>query len=139
MKLVDSTVNSILYGKLKHISRFSVVGVINTLIDFIVFTTSCGLLGMNYTASQVLGYSFGVANSFILNKKWTFEDTNSHKKTLQEIVQFLVVNLVSLAVTVLAINFLVKSMGLNIYAAKVVVTVIAQAINFIGYKLWIFV
>ena len=84
------------------------IGVVNTLIDFAVFTIFHSLFGVNYTASQALGYSFGVANSFMFNRKWTFEDRNANKKTFHEFLQFIVVNLISLIITMVAINLLVK-------------------------------
>ncbi|MDF2881204.1 MAG: GtrA family protein [Clostridiaceae bacterium] len=138
MKTINSAIENIFSGKLKHISRFGVVGVLNTIIDFLAFTICNGLIGINYISSQVAGYSFGVTNSFILNKKWTFHDKSSNKKTFRELIQFIVVNLISLGITLIAMNFLVKNLRLNIYLSKVIVTLIAQITNFAGYKLWVF-
>ena len=138
MKSGVKSINYILYSKFKHISRFSIVGAANTLIDFLVFTTLHGLFGFNYIFSQVLGYSFGVTNSFIFNKKWTFEDRNSSKKGIYELLQFIVVNLISLIITIAAMKFLVTNLNLNVYVSKVVVTFIAQVTNFCAYKLWVF-
>ncbi|WP_375372923.1 GtrA family protein [Clostridium sp. CF012] len=138
MKTVDNLMNYILYGKLKHLTRFSLVGVANTLIDFLIFTLFNGFIVLNYIASQILGYSFGVANSFVLNKKWTFSKNNSNKKTGNELFQFIVVNLFSLLITLVTINFLVKSLDMNVYVSKIMVTFIAQITNFLCYKLWVF-
>ena len=138
MKSLDNIINYILYGKLKHITRFSLVGIANTLIDFLMFTLFHGFIGLNYIASQILGYSFGIANSFVLNKKWTFARNNSNKKTGRELFQFIIVNLTSLLITLIAMNFLVKSLSINVYISKVLVTFIAQITNFLAYKLWVF-
>ncbi|MBD7912158.1 MULTISPECIES: GtrA family protein [Clostridium] len=138
MKLEADDIKHLFHGKLKHVSKFSLVGITNTLIDFLVFIVSNELLGVNYILSQVLGYSFGVINSFILNKKWTFDDQRSSKKTVHELVQFTVVNLVSLIITMVAMKLLVTNLNLNLYISKVLVTCIAQVTNFCGYKLWVF-
>ncbi|GIM29250.1 cell wall teichoic acid glycosylation protein GtcA [Clostridium polyendosporum] len=138
MKSIANAVNYFLYGKLKHISRFSVVGMANTFVDFLMFTIFHGLVGLSYITSQVIGYSFGIANSFILNRKWTFEDKNSNKKTFHELVQFIVVNLISLSITIISINFLVKGLNLNVYVSKVIATIISQITNFLAYKFWVF-
>ena len=114
------------------------VGVVNTLIDFVIFTIVHSLFAVNYTVSQALGYSFGVVNSFIFNRKWTFKDRNANKKTFNEFLQFIVVNLISLIITMVAINLLVKNFNLNVYVSKIIVTIIAQITNFIAYKLWVF-
>jgi putative flippase GtrA len=138
VKTLDNTVNYILFGKFKHVTRFSLVGIANTLIDFLMFTVFQGFIGLNYMASQIIGYSFGIANSFVLNKKWTFCGSDSKKKTGHELLQFVVVNLISLFITLLAMNFLVKGLSFNVYMSKIIVTFIAQITNFLCYKLWVF-
>jgi putative flippase GtrA len=138
MELIKKTVNNIFSGKLKHLSRFSVVGVANTAVDFLAFTLCQQIIGIGYTLSQVIGYSCGVLNSFIFNKRWTFKDNNSNKNVLYEMVQFIAVNAVSLLITIYAMKFLIKGMNLNLYAAKILVTLLAQVTNFFGYKLWVF-
>jgi len=139
MKLVVSRVNSYVFnGRFKQLSRFSMIGLINTLVDFTAFTMLHSLLGVSYVFSQGMGYSLGMANSFLLNKKWTFKDRKANKKSAHELLQFIVVNFISLLITMIAMNLLVKNLNLNVYISKVLVTVIAQITNFLGYKLWVF-
>lgn len=135
---LNKKVNFIFNGKLMQISRFSVVGALNTLIDFIMFTVFNGLVGAGYTLSQVIGYSSGIINSFILNKKWTFGNKGNSGKTPKEFVKFIFVNLLSLTVTLVSMNLMVKDLGINVYVSKVIVTLIAQMINFIFYKVIVF-
>ncbi len=138
MELIAKIINNILCGRFKHLSRFSIIGIANTLIDFMVFTVFNSLFDINYAVCQVLGYSCGVANSFIFNKRWTFQDKNSGKKNIQELLKFILINLVTLLITTLAIKLLVNNMNLNVYAGKIIVTVLAQITNFFAYKLWVF-
>ena len=37
-----------------------------------------------------------------------------------------------------SMNYLVASFNMNVYVAKIAVTILAQGINFFGYKLWVF-
>lgn len=138
MKLVIRVTNYVLNGKFKNLSRFSIIGVLNTLMDFAVFTIFHSLFEVNYAICQIVGYSFGVINSFVFNKNWTFGDRNANKKTARELFQFIVINLISLAVTIIFMKLLIKNSGINVYAAKIIVTFIAQITNFLGYKLWVF-
>ncbi|EPY2272465.1 GtrA family protein [Clostridium sporogenes] len=138
MRLMTKVKKYIFYGKFKHISRFSIVGIANTTIDFLMFTIFNELVGAGYMISQIVGYSFGIINSFIFNKKWTFKERKINKKVLYELMQFIVVNLVSLIITVFVMNFLAKNLNINVYLAKVVVTIIAQATNFVAYKFIVF-
>lgn len=138
MKLVIRVTNYVLNGKFKDISRFSIIGVLNTLMDFAVFTIFHSFFEVNYAVSQIVGYSFGVINSFVFNKNWTFGDRNANKKTAHELLQFIVINLISLAVTIIFMKLLIKNLELNVYVAKIIVTFVAQITNFLGYKLWVF-
>ncbi|OBR89805.1 MULTISPECIES: GtrA family protein [Clostridium] len=138
MDQLIKTMDSIFNGKLKLLSRFSATGVINTIIDFAVFTLCQSVFGLHYTISQVIGYSFGVVNSFIFNKKWTFEYKSSGKKVIRELSQFAIVNLISLIATLVFMKFLINDFNLNVYLSKIVVTLIAQVINFLLYKIWVF-
>jgi len=73
MESIFKMTQKLFHGKFRYISRFSMIGIANTLIDFLVFTILISLLGINYTLSQAMGYGCGVANSFIFNKNWTFK------------------------------------------------------------------
>lgn len=125
-------------GIFKKMIRFSLVGASNTLLDFLMFTIFHEAFGAGYMISQVIGYSTGIVNSFILNKKWTFEDKSPGKKAAKKLIQFISVNLITLGITLIFMNLLVKTANVNVYAAKVIVTFIAQISNFLIYKLWIF-
>lgn len=138
MKVSENVIEVIFCGKLKHLTRFSFVGVINTLIDFFVFSMLQGVFGVSYVLSQFLGYSCGIVNSFILNKNWTFKKGNAEKKTVKELIEFVSVNVVTLALTMILINYLTKDLEVNVYVAKIIVTILAQISNFLLYKLWIF-
>ena len=138
MNLLSKSINYTFNGKLKALSRFSIIGILNTLMDFTVFTIFHSLFGINYLISQVAGFSFGVVNSFIFNKNWTFQNRNANKKTVHEFLQFIIINLISLAITIIFMGFLINKFEINVYLAKIIVTFTAQVTNFISYKLWVF-
>lgn len=127
-----------LINKYKQFIRFAVVGCLNTLVDFGVFSLLKGVFGIHYAICQVASYSSGTLNSYIFNKFWTFDNTKSQKKTAHEMIQFVVINLVSLSISLLGLKILINDYQINSYIAKIIVTVIAQAVNFCGYKFWVF-
>lgn len=138
MKSLEKVVDFFFFDKLRYLSRFSVVGVLNTVVDFAAFTLLNGLFGVNYLISQFFGYGFGTLNSFILNKKWTFNDNKSKKILVNELGEFLVINTISLLLTLLFMNVFINDLNINVYVSKIAVTLIAQIVNFLGYKLWVF-
>lgn len=134
-KIVELIIN--VFKRFEQLIKFSFVGILNTLIDFAVFFVGFYLFKLGYSISQAAGYICGMINSFLLNKSWTFED-KSNNKLIIKAIKFSIVNIVSLGVSIYAINFFAKKLFLNVFFSKIFATVLAQGINFIGYKFWVF-
>lgn len=137
---MENTQKDILPGleKYKSLIRYVIVGVINTGVDFLVFTLLNSFFSAHYAVSQTAGYGAGVLNSFLMNKFWTFEDKKVNRKTYSQAVKFTVINLLSLGISIYGLKLLTGNVGLNMYVAKGCVTFITFAVNYIGYKLWVF-
>lgn len=136
MKLFECAAS--LFKKYKRVLRFAVVGCINTGVDFLTFMILHSAFQTDKLICQIAGYSMGVANSFILNKLWTFESHGSKYESGRELIKFIVVNAASLGVSLLGLQILNGNLKVNVYISKVIVTVLAQAVNYFGYKLWVF-
>jgi putative flippase GtrA len=127
-----------LYLKHKLLIRFAIVGCINTGVDFLTFTLLHSLLGLDKSICQIAGYSVGILNSFVMNKLWTFESKGSRFGTISQLLRFVCVNVISLGVSLAGLKLLCDHFGLNVYIAKIIVTIAAQVVNYAGYKLWVF-
>lgn len=119
---------------IRQLVRFNAVGVVNTLIDFGMFYLLTNL-AMPYLYAQTCSYGCGVANSYIMNKYWTFQTAG---RNMTEMVRFIAVNLISLAGSVLFIYLLHALLGLPLMPAKVGATLVIMAAGFLGNKLWVF-
>jgi len=84
---------------------------------------------------QAIGYMSGLVCSFILNRTYTFKDTEKGN-TFYRIARFVFVNAISLAVGMFGIGQIAKYV--NKYIAKVLITFVTMTINYIGYKLFVF-
>ena len=133
--------------------KFAIVGVLNTLVDFAVFQTLNLTLGWVY-AAQVLGYTFGVINSYLWNSNWTFREQRT--RSLKEMGLFLLVNIASLGVSLGMMWLLREVFGVtNEWVAqwmpaalasfikgdtiaKLIATMFAIAVNFLGNRLFVF-
>lgn len=125
--------------KLKHIIKFGCVGGLNTIVDFGIFSILNGIFGLNYIISQIISYSSGTLNSYIFNRFWTFKDTrNVKKKTTEELVQFIVINAASLGVSLIGMSMLMRDKNMNSLIAKIGAMGLAQVVNFLGYRFWVF-
>lgn len=120
--------------------KFNAVGLLNTLIDFVIFTL-LNSFGMVYALAQVISYSAGTANSFILNKKVTFRDRNRGQKEgfdRVQLLKFIVLNLVVLGISLVLMHLLTDKLGIEVLISKVLVTCITVIINFFGSRKWVF-
>lgn len=118
--------------------RFAIVGCSNTAVDFAIFTILREVFDVYYLWCQVAGYTFGTLNSFVFNKRWTFESKTSHFQTSRQLSKFIFVNLVSLGLSLTSLRLLSGYWHINVYIAKLAVTAIAQAVNYSGYRFWVF-
>lgn len=114
--------------------RFCLVGAMNTGVDFAVFTLlSYG--SMPLIAVQIVSYSCGVLNSFLMNRTWTFKRTD--RSTIQ-FIRFVTLSLLTMAVTYgLMIEFH-NQWQWPLPLSKFVATGLSLGINFVGSRLWVF-
>ena len=58
----------------REIIRYSVVGVVNTISDFTIFSVLYFLFGVHVLVANTLAFLFAVSQSYLLNKTWTFRE-----------------------------------------------------------------
>jgi putative flippase GtrA len=114
--------------------KFVLVGLLNTAVDVAIFFLLTWF-GIQYVTAQIVSYSCGAGNSYLLNKFWTFRTSGL---SYAEIMRFTTVNLVSLGISIVVLSLLHETAGMELAAAKGVATVSALAANFLGNKLWVF-
>ncbi len=116
--------------------KFGLVGVLNTLVDFLVYQLLV-YLGLHYAPAQCISYTCGLLNSYFFNSRWTFGKGKRYTK--REFVAFVAVNLVSLSISVVLLRLCYGTLGIESnLIAKGAVTVVVMVINFIGNKLFVF-
>ncbi len=115
--------------------KFSIVGAINTMVDFGVFslllTNGCPIL-----LSQIISYGCGMLNSFIMNRSWTFKENKSNEYS--EPLKYVVANVVTLILVSVLILLFINLVNLPVLIAKVICTGIGMVINFLSSKFWVF-
>ncbi|AYA76616.1 GtrA family protein [Bacillus sp. Y1] len=115
--------------------KFSIVGAINTMVDFGVFslllTNGCPIL-----LSQIISYGCGMLNSFIMNRSWTFKENKRNEYS--EPLKYVVANVATLILVSVLILLFINLVHLPVLIAKVICTGIGMVINFISSKFWVF-
>lgn len=115
--------------------RFGLVGVMNTGLDFILFLLMTNLWHWNVLIAQTLSYLFGLINSFVWNRRLTFQSKG--RPETSEVIRFIGVNLVSLLASLFVISEMAHFSVPNTLS-KIIVLFITFAINFTGSKWWVF-
>ena len=116
--------------------KYNIVGVINTLVDFLVYQLLT-YLGMKYAIAQCISYSCGILNSYFFNSRWTFRRDSGRSK--KEFIYFVAVNLVSMGLSVLLLKVCYEILNINSnLISKAIVTPIVMLVNFFGSKLFVF-
>ena len=65
-------------SEMARISRFSLVGIVNTLIDFVLYNILSSKAGLSLIQSNIISTTVAMIFSFAANKKVVFTKTNSH-------------------------------------------------------------
>ncbi len=117
--------------------KFALVGVVNTGVDFAIFVLLVYALGVPAWLAQIVSYSGGVANSFWLNRRWTFRAAGSGSHW-QEALRFAAVNGASFAAATAVLLGLHQGLAWSPAAAKAVSVFFAMIVNYLGSRYWVF-
>jgi len=116
-------------------AKYALVGVMNTGVDFAVFCVLVYAAGLGSAWAQPISYGAGIANSYFLNRVWTFQVKK--RQQVGDIVKFIVVNMLSFAAAT-AVLLGLEYTGLEAAIAKACSVGVSLVVNYVGYKLWVF-
>jgi putative flippase GtrA len=114
--------------------KFGIVGLLNTGVDFAVFTVLT-LWDVPLLIAQCISYACGVLNSFIMNRTWTFQHRGQYTRQL---IKFIAVNLLTLLITYGLLVFFNRYVGWTMLFSKLIATGMSLIVNFAGSRLWVF-
>jgi putative flippase GtrA len=123
---------------LQQLVIFSCIGVINTAIDYTVYSLLVWSGAVHYLIAACVGYTAGLINSFFLNRLFTFPLPTGMKRRNYEWPRFVVVNLASLGCNLALLWLFVDRVGLDPYRGRLVAIAGSLMVNFLGNKLWTF-
>jgi putative flippase GtrA len=130
-------------------SKFAVVGVLNSGVDFgilnFLMLMTAVSSGAGFLAFKSISVTLGVINSYLWNKYWTFDTSNS-ADARREFVAFMVVTLIAVGVNVAGADVIVNVIGAPAgFSVKLWANIGAISgagltlfTNFFGYKFFVF-
>jgi len=147
----------------RQLLRFAVVGCLNVTVSFATFLvfyryvplasvvldvlgtpgariadamSRAGVPTADAGFANAIGYAAGMVNSFVLNKRWTFE---AKGRTALQARRFVILNLAGLSISTMLVLVLVDVLGVPYLPVWIATTALVMIANFVGNKYWIFV
>jgi putative flippase GtrA len=136
-------------SSLFEFSKFALVGALNSFVDFGVLNSLILITGVvtgaGFVAFKSVSVTLGVINSYLWNKYWTFDSSESGAAR-RELVAFLAVTLMAVALNVAGADVIVNVVGApRGISTKLWANVGAMSgagltlfANFFGYKFLVF-
>ena len=118
----------------KEFILFAIVGVSNTVINFIVYAILV-FFNMPYLIANVIGYGVGMLNSYLLNKNFVFQKKEGGSSIF---FKFVLINVITVTVHSILLYFFVSVFGWHKIYSQAFVTIITLVLNYLGNKLWTF-
>lgn len=122
---------------IKQFIKFSLVGIINTLINLAIFLLLTEIFEVYYILSAVFAFLVAVTNSFVLNKIWTFKE-NLRLELGKKYLRFGLVSVSALLVNLFFLYIFTEVFGIYYIISQILAIGISLIINFIGNKIWTF-
>ncbi|MBJ8055753.1 GtrA family protein [Bacillus cereus] len=119
---------------MKKFLKFSLIGILNTLITIISYIALVKV-GINYLTANCFAYLIGVINSYYWNKNWVFEFKN---KEISLFLNFLTVNIIVLTFNTINLFILVDKLFINKFISQLFSISVGMIMNFFLNKLWTF-
>jgi putative flippase GtrA len=112
------------------IFKYLNVGILNTLIGFLVIFFCLNILKINYHLSYFIGYAVGLIISFSLNKRYTFNNNSKwHHLLLPFIIIFLFSYLTSHLILMVLVEKFYFNMNISVIISMFVYTVLSYLLN----------
>ena len=113
--------------------KYSMIGIMSISIDFAVYNICQYNFGISASRSKIFSYIVSSTNSFIFNRKITF---NSKSRSYKQPFKFIIIYFISLFFNSTVHDFII--LFEDEYLPFILATIVSVLINFNGQKYWIF-
>lgn len=124
---------------IEQILKFGVVGIIATVIDFVVLYILSQPLGMDPVVSAGISFCVSLVFNYVASMRYVFTHREDMSRS-REFVIFLVLSLIGLAINEAIMAAGVAVLGnsaLAVMGTKVLATAIVMVWNFVSRKKWL--
>lgn len=119
---------------LQQFLKFAVVGVIATLIDFIVLYLLYQFMGMNYLIATAIAFVIATVYNYWASMTFIFKSKYAEGQKAQEFSLFLILSIIGLILTQLLMVVFVERGQLPVMISKIFVSAFVMVFNFMSRK-----
>ena len=111
-------------------ASFALVGVVNSLVDFGVFSLGYYYLGLPIVAANTLAWIVAVTGSYVMNSTITFAHESGRKLSSRSYLGFALSQAAGFLANTVTVWCLVELASVPAWAAKVAAIFVSFAVNF---------
>ena len=121
---------------IKQIIKFTIVGGIATVIDFICLYIFKEFLNLNIILSNTLSFTISVIYNYIASIKWVF-DVNENKNNKIQFILFIILSVIGLLINNVILYLLTDRLNIYYLISKVIATLFVMIFNFVTRKMFL--
>lgn len=115
---------------------FCVVGATSSMIDMAGLYAGVDILHLNLYLAATLSFALASVNGYYLNQRLTFK--SSERATLRQYLQFLLISVVGLGLTIFLLHAFTAYAGLHYLIAKIITIILVVFWNYFANVFWTF-
>lgn len=119
----------------KQLTKFGLVGILNTLVSLIIYYFLV-FLNLNYIIANIIGYFLSSVMGYFLNKVWVFNA--KRQKIISSSIRYYIVYGISLVINVSSMYLWVNILYISKIVAPVLTMFLTVPFNYIFNKIWTF-
>lgn len=120
-----------------QIVKFGLVGVVATVLDFVVLYVLADFIGLHYLTAAALAFVAATLFNYVASMRYVFTSRFGTAEKRQELLLFVTLSIVGLGLNQVLMWLFVDQVALHYLVAKIAATVFVMAWNFVSRKIWL--
>ena len=120
-----------------QLMKFGVVGIIATVIDFVVLTILTETFGVYYLTSAAIGFIVATLFNYVASMRYVFNSRFGPHEKRKELIIFILLSVVGLGLNQFFMWLFVEFFSIFYIFSKVLATTLVMAWNFVSRKIFI--
>lgn len=134
--MIVAVIDLIKIGWTGQFLKFALVGLLGTLINFMILYFLTDIFKIYYMFSAFVAFLVAMTTNFVLNNGWTFKNNSNY--IAKKYLKFFVVSVFALIVNLFFLYFFTEKCGFYYLISQIFAILPSVVINFLGNKFWTF-